>query len=151
MHSSHVRKWYHNMLLVLSVTFHCHYYTWGRMCSTVPFQFSLLKGYIHISIAHQIGSINLAYCYHIFRICVPERSVASYSFTYCIFIPEKQGFCFHYYCAIYDECKLWMRFVLQIVFVCLYITPSQYHHCANLSEHMVLIKCLSGIFCRVCE
>ena len=27
-----------------------------------------------------------------------------------------------------------IRFGLQIVFVCLYITPSHYHHCANLSE-----------------
>ena len=40
---------------------------------------------------------------------------------------------------------------LQIVFVCLYITPSQYHHCVNLSEDIERIKCLSGIFCRVCK
>ena len=44
-----------------------------------------------------------------------------------------------------------MRFGLQIVFVCLYITSSHYHHCANLSEDIELIKCLSDIFCRVCE
>ena len=44
-----------------------------------------------------------------------------------------------------------MRFDLQIVFVCLYITSSQYHHCANLSKDIELIKCLSDIFCRVCE
>ena len=25
----------------------------------------------------------------------------------------------------------WMHFGLQIIFVCLYITPSHYHHCAN--------------------
>ena len=25
-----------NMLLVLSITFHCHYYIWGCMCSTGP-------------------------------------------------------------------------------------------------------------------
>ena len=43
------------------------------------------------------------------------------------------------------------RFVLKIVFVCLYITPSHYHHCANLSEDIELIQCLSDIFCRVCE
>ena len=40
--------------------------------------------------------------------------------------------------------------VFKIVFVCLCITPSQYHHCANLSEDIELIKCLSHIFCRVC-
>ena len=44
-----------------------------------------------------------------------------------------------------------MRFGLLIVFVCLYITPSHYYHCANLSEDIELIKCLSDIFCRVCE
>ena len=43
----------------------------------------------------------------------------------------------------------WIRFGLQIVFVCLYITPSHYH-CANLSEDIEPIKCLSDIFCRVC-
>ena len=31
--------------------------------------------------------------------------VTSYSVTYCIYAPGKPGICFHYYCAIYDECK----------------------------------------------
>ena len=31
--------------------------------------------------------------------------VASYSFTYCIYVPGKQEICFYYYCAVYDECK----------------------------------------------
>ena len=44
-----------------------------------------------------------------------------------------------------------IRFGLQTVFVCLYSTPSHYHHCANLSEDIELIKCLSDIFCRVCK
>ena len=39
-----------------------------------------------------------------------------------------------------------IRFGLQIVFVCLYITQSHYHHCANLSEDIGLIKCLSDKF-----
>ena len=43
------------------------------------------------------------------------------------------------------------KFCHKIVFVCLYITPSHYHHCANLSEDIELIKRLSDIFCRVCE
>ena len=34
-----------------------------------------------------------------------------------------------------------IRFGLKIAFVCLYITPSQYHHCANLSGDIELIKC----------
>ena len=47
--------------------------------------------------------------------------------------------------------KMYLRFVLKIVFVCLYITSSDYFHCANLSEDIELIKCLSDIFCRVCK
>ena len=43
------------------------------------------------------------------------------------------------------------RFGLQIVFVGLYITPSHYQHCANLSEDIELIKWLSNIFYRVCK
>ena len=45
----------------------------------------------------------------------------------------------------------WIRFSLKIVFVYLDNTPSHYHNCANLSEDTELIKCLSDIFCRVCE
>ena len=44
-----------------------------------------------------------------------------------------------------------IRFGLQIVLVCLYSTPSHYHHCANLSAGIELIKCLSDIFCREYE
>ena len=44
-----------------------------------------------------------------------------------------------------------MHYGLQIILICLYITSSHYHHCANLSEDIELIKCLSDIFCRVCE
>ena len=53
---------------------------------------------------NQIGSINLTH-YYILRGCVPEMFVTSYAVTYCIYIPGKPGFCFHYYCAVYDECK----------------------------------------------
>ena len=40
----------------------------GFMCSTDPFQFRWLKGYIYSSCYyhHQIRSINLSHCYHIF-------------------------------------------------------------------------------------
>ena len=31
--------------------------------------------------------------------------VTSYSVTYCIYVPGKPGICFHYFCAVYDECK----------------------------------------------
>ena len=42
-----------------------------------------------------------------------------------------------------------IRFGLQMVLVCLYSTPFHYHHCANLSEGIELIKRLSDIFCQV--
>ena len=38
--------------------------------------------------------------------------VTSYSVTYCIYVLGKLGICFHYYCAVDDECKysdtLWL-------------------------------------------
>ena len=37
-------------------------------------------------------------------------------------------------------------FGLQIVFVCLYNTPSHYHHFANLSEDIEHIRCLPDLF-----
>ena len=40
---------------------------------------------------------------------------------------------------------------LQIVFVCLYITPSHYHHYANLFVDIELMKCLPDVFCGLCE
>ena len=43
-----------------------------------------------------------------------------------------------------------IRFGLKIVFVYLYIIPS-HHQCANLSDDIELIQCLSDIFCRVCK
>ena len=36
-----------NKLLVLSITFHFHYYIWGCMCSIGSLQFRWLRGYIH--------------------------------------------------------------------------------------------------------
>ena len=60
-----------NMLLVLSITFYFHFNIWGCMCSTGPFQYRWLKGYIYSSCCHQIGSIHLSHCSHIFSwLCV---------------------------------------------------------------------------------
>ena len=57
-----------NMLLVLSISFYFHYNIWGCICSTGPFQYWWLKGFIYSSCFyhHQIGSIHLSHCYHIF-------------------------------------------------------------------------------------
>ena len=57
-----------SMLLVLSITSYFHDNIWGCICSTGPFQYRWLKGYIYSSCYyhHQIGSIHLSHCYHIF-------------------------------------------------------------------------------------
>ena len=45
------------------------------------------------------------YCARNIRRNTPEMFVTSYSVTYCIYVPGKPGVCFHYYCAVYDECN----------------------------------------------
>ena len=58
------------MGLVLSITFGN---IWGYMCWTGPFEFRWLKGYIYNPsyYHHQIGSIPLSHCCHIFSwLCV---------------------------------------------------------------------------------
>ena len=83
--------------------------------------------------------------------CVPEMFVTPYSVTYYIYVPGKREFVFIIIVQFMMSANIGMRFGLQIVLVCLYSTPSHYHHCANLSEAIAFIKCLSDIFCRVCE
>ena len=57
-----------NMLLVLSIILYFHCNIWICMCSTGQFQYMGLKGYIYSSCYyhHQIGSIHLSHCCHIF-------------------------------------------------------------------------------------
>ena len=43
-----------------------------------------------------------------------------------------------------------IRYGLQIVFVCLYITPSHYHNCANVSVDIEFMKCLPDMFFVEC-
>ena len=68
--------------------------------SLLPQDFNLRKSH-HKTLADS----SYSHCYQFFRGCVPKMFVTSYSVTYCIYIPGKSGFCFHYYCAVYDECK----------------------------------------------
>ena len=52
----------------------------------------------------------------------------------------------------YMECANYrIHYGLYVVSVCLRNTPSHYHHYANLSEGIELLKFLSGICCRVCK
>ena len=70
-----------------------------------------------------------------------------FSVTYCVYIPgKKQDFVFIVIVQLMMNANSRIRFGLQIVLVCLYITPCHYYHCANLPEDIELIKCLSDIY-----
>ena len=101
-----------------------------------PFQFRWLRGYIHSSCyyRHQIGSINFTPLSY-FSVVVCLRcllhhilSLIAYTFR------ENRDFVFIIIVQFMTSANSRIRFCLQIVFVCLCITPSHYHHCANLSE-----------------
>ena len=121
------------------------------MCSTGPFQFRWLRGYIHSSCYyhHQIGSINLTH-YHIFPwLCAWDVCYI----IFCHIHSGKTGILFSLLL-----CRLWGVQIFGYVlacrscsFVCTLHHLSHYHHCANLSEDIELMKCLSDIFCRVCK
>ena len=71
---------------------------------------SVLGDWKNISIAYvitiiksQVSTFPIVIIF--FRGCVPEMLVTSYSATNCIYVPRKPGICFHFYCAVYDECK----------------------------------------------
>ena len=70
---------------------------------------SVLGDWKDISVAHviiiiksEVSTFPIVIIF--FRGCVPGMFVTSYSVTYCIYVPRKPGICFHYYCAVYDEC-----------------------------------------------
>ena len=124
------------------------------MCSTGPFQFRWLKGYIYnwCCYHHQIGSIDLSHSYIFPWLC-------AWDVCYIIFchLLHIQSHLLHIhsrtngilFSLLLDSANNRTHFGLQIVFVCLYIAPFHFHHCANLSEDIEIIKCLSDIFCPV--
>ena len=71
-------------------------------------------------------------------------SLSAYTFR------ENREFVFITIVQFMMSASVWIRFGLQIVFVCLYSTPSHYYHCVDLSEGIEHIKCLSDIFVE-CE
>ena len=124
------------------------------MCSTGPFQHRWLKGYIYSSCYyhHQIGSIHLSHCYHILSEVVCLRCLLHHILLLIAYtFRENRKFVFINIGQFMMSANSRIRFGWEIIFVYLYITPSHYHHCANLSEDIELIKFLSDIFCRVCE
>ena len=137
------------MLLVLSIAFYFHYNIWGCMSSTGPFQYRWLKGYIYSSCYyhHQIGSIDFSHYYHIFSVAVCLRCLSHHILSLIAYkFREHREFVFIIIVQPMMSANNRMRFDLQIVLVCLYSTPSLYHHFAKLSEDIELIKCLSVYF-----
>ena len=140
-----------------------------RSSFLLPFIFITLYGVVYVQLAdfsigdwkdiytscyhhNQIRSINLSRCYHIFSvvgclICLLHHILLLIAYTF----RENMEFVFIIFVQFMMSANSRIRFGLNIVFVYLYITPSYFHHCANLSEDIEHIKCLSDIFCRVCE
>ena len=98
------------------------------------------------------GSISQSSEYHIFSVAACLRCLLHHILPLIAYTFRENGdFVFITIVEFMMSWTIRIRFGLQILFVCLYLTPSHYHHCANLSEDIELIKCLSDIFCRVCE
>ena len=123
-------------------------YIWGCMCSTGPFRYRWLKGYIYGSCYyhHQIGSIHLSHCFHIFP--------WSCAWNVCYII-----FCHLLYIDLFSLvlCSLWWVQIVGYVLACRsYSFVCTLHHLITiivqtLSEDVELIQCLSDIICRVCK
>ena len=111
------------MLLVLSITFYFHYDIWGCMCSTGPFKYRWLKGYTSRGYTysscyyhHQIGSIHLSHCFHIFpRLCAWD--VCYIIFCHLLHIHSgKTGDLFSLVlCSLWSSANSRIRFGLEIV------------------------------------
>ena len=86
--------------------------------------------------------------------CGPEMFVTSYSVTYYMYVPGKPGICFHYYCAVYDECKYSDTFWLADS-ICLFVqyTISLSPLCKLICRHwtykMLVRYSLSSVWVRL--
>ena len=69
--------------------------------------------------------------------CLLHHILSLFAYTFC----ENREFVFIIIVQFMMGANIRIRFGLQIVLVCLYNTSSHYHHCANLSEGIELIKC----------
>ena len=117
------------------------------MCSTGPFKNRWSTGYIYSSCYyhHQIGSIHLSHCFHMFLwLCAWDacyiiighllyihsgKTMTMTMLTMTMTINRE--FVFMSIVQFMMSANNRIRFRLQIVFVCLYITPYHYHHCAK--------------------
>ena len=138
-----------NMRLVLSITFVTTIY--GVACVQL-IHFSL-GDWKDISIAHVIiiieSEVSIKPIVIIFSVVVCLRCLLHHILSRIAYtFRENWEFDFLIIVQFLMSVNNRIRFGLQTVFICLYITPSYYHHCANLSEDIELIKFLSDIFDR---
>ena len=100
---------------------------------------------------HEMKSVISTFPIVVLRFRGCEVVGPSYSVSCFIHIPGKLGFCSHYYCAVYFVCN-YIKFIsiviitvqpmmyknnrahygLQVVFVCLHIYTSHFHHYGHL-------------------
>ena len=111
---------------------------WGCMCWAGPFEFRWLKGYIYNPsyYHHQIGSIHLSHCCHIFPwLCVWNGCTTI--FCHLLHIYREDWDLVSIICVQSIEVQSMVfandriHYGLQVVFVCLQITPSHYHCAGN--------------------
>ena len=119
-----------------------------------PIYVRWLKGYIYSSCYshHQVGSIHLSHCFHIFPwLCAWD--VCYIIFCHLLYIHSgKTGNLFSLVL-----CSLWWVQIVRYVLACRsYAFVCTLHHpiiiiLQTLSEDSELIKCLLDIICRVCK
>ena len=140
------------MLLVLPITFHCHYYIWGCMYSPGPI--FVLGDWKDISLAHviliiksevSIWNIGIIFSVVVYLRCLLHHILSLIVYTF----RENRDFVSIIIAQFMMSANSRIRVGLQIVSVYLYITPYHYH-CANLSEDIELLKCLSDIYFVEC-
>ena len=73
------------------------------------------------------------------RMRVRIRSIAKFYFIF--FVATMQ-------CMVCVN--IWVHYDLKVLFVSLHITLPRHHHYADLSKSTDIMKCLPGVFCRVC-
>ena len=100
-----------DMLLLLPITFHCHYFIWGCMCSTDHFSLGDWTDIYHVIIIIK-SEVSTFPIILFFRGCVPEMFVRSYHVTYCIYILKKNGILFSLLL-----CSLWRVQIVGYVLV----------------------------------
>ena len=126
---------------------------WHSMCEVVlPIK---NKGFICSSCYyhHQIGStcIHLSHCYHIFSVVACLRCLLHHGLLLIAYTFQDNREFGNLFSLLL--CSLWWVQIIGYVlsrrsysFIC-----TLHRHCANLSEDIELITCLSDIFCRVYE